>query len=119
MNSFKDHYFIEEYTKYTTDYIKHEYIQHENIPEVNHCKRYNKQKWVTNNQQRRFITSGKLVKTLFDAGYFKEMTYNNSYVLSTTLYKDAKFNIEDLHYDEKYGTKLIKPPLKTKKQKYF
>ena len=118
MNSFKDHYFIEEHTPYTTDYITHRYVQHEDINAINYCKRFKSGKWTKTSEQRRFITSGKLIKTLFDAGYFKEMTYNNSYVLSSTLYKDAKFNIEDLHYDEKYCTRLIKPPPKKKNQKH-
>ena len=55
------------------------------------------------------MSSGKLVKLLFEGGHFKPMTYNNSYILHTSLYKEDKFDIGDLSYDPKYCTKLIEP----------
>ena len=52
LNSFKDHYFIEEHTKYTIDYITHKYILHENIDDSNSCKRYDRQRWVNTSEER-------------------------------------------------------------------
>ena len=49
------------------------------------------------------------MKLLFEGGHFKPMTYNNSYILHTSLYKEAKVDIGDLSYDPKYCTKLMEP----------
>ena len=109
LNSFKDHYFIEEPTQYTTDYIKHKYVMKEDVNENNSGKRYNGGKWIKVDRPSRFASSGHLVKLLFEGGHFKPMTYNNSYILHTSLYKEDKFDIGDLSYDPKYCTKLIEP----------
>ena len=44
------------------------------------------------------------------------MTYNNSFILNTSLYKESDFIIQDLNYDKKYCTKqLIPQKVHTKK----
>ena len=88
LNSYKKHYFLEEKTQYTTDYIKHKYVLHEDIDPSCFNKIYDKSKtnkWRRKNEPKRFISSGDLVKLLFENGYFKPITYNNASVLSTTL----------------------------------
>ena len=129
LNSYKNHYFIEEKTIYSTDYIKHKYQLHEEVPDQCYNKRFRKEGWRANKEDKYFITSAKLIKLLFenkgvdDAGnevpYFEPITYNNSRVLSTILYKDIDFNINDLHYDEKQCTRLIQPKASSKSKHKF
>ena len=116
LNSYKGHYFIDEYTEFTSDYINHKYAMHEELDESYCNKRYTSGKWKATKEQRRFITSGNLVKLLFENNYFTPITYNNSRILSTTLYKEAQFVIDDLHYNEKHCTKLMEPKKKNKKE---
>ena len=116
LNSFKDHYFIDEPTVFTTEYIKHKYVLHEDIGEVCYDKVYRNGIWKRDRRPSYFISSGKLVKLLFEGGHFKPMTYNNSYILHTSLYKEAKVDIGDLSYDPKYCTKLMEPAKTRSKQ---
>ena len=109
LNSFKEHYFLEEKTKYSNDYIKHKYVLHEEVDPKNFNKRFDGGYWKATKDPKRFISSGKLVKLLLENNYFQRMTYNNSKVLETTLYKDAEFEIGDLNYDPKFCTRLIAP----------
>lgn len=122
LNSFKEHYFIDEQTKYTTDYIKHKYVLHENIDDKYFNKVFTKGKWKTDNRPIYFISSGDLIKLLFEGGHFTPMTYNNSFILNTTLYKGVNIPIDDLNYDPKYCTKLMKPikrPINKHSYTYF
>ena len=112
LNSFKEHYFLEEKTKYSSNYIDHKYVLHEEVDSNNYCKRFKNGRWVTDNHPTRFISSGNLVKLLFennyvdDAGnkvpYFEPMTYSNSKVLETTLYMRGSCQIQDVfHYNRR------------------
>ena len=121
INCFKGHYFIDNRTKYTIDYIKHKYVLHEDIDPTCYNKIYDvskTNKWRHRNEPRRFISSGKLIKTLFENGYFKPITYNDARVLSTTVYKDLKPIIDDLSYNEKFCTKLVEDKHKKIKVDY-
>ena len=123
INSYKEHYFLEEKTKYSSNFIEHKYVLHEDVDPNNYNKRFKNGRWVTDNQSARFISSGNLVKLLFENDYFTPMTYNNSRILSTTLYKDAKFEIEHLEYNPNSCTRLIARPekkdLEPKEYTYF
>ena len=118
LNSFKGHYFLEEYTKYTVDYIKHKYISHEEVPEECFNKRKKGKYWCRTTENKYFISSGRLVRMLFDNNYFNPITYDNSRVLATTLYKDLGFNIQDLHYNEKYCVRVMEPKKKKHTSQY-
>ena len=109
LNSYKCHYFIEDRTPYTYDYIKHKYILKEDIPNEYATKRYHQGYWSNNKDADRFMSSGKLIRLLFENNCFEPITYNNARVLSTTLYRDIKFKIDDLSYSEKHCTKLMEP----------
>ena len=118
INAYKGHYFLEEKTIYSSDYIKHKYIMHEDIPEVCYDKRLRGDHWILDREPKRYISSGKLIKLLFENGYFKPITYNNARILSTTLYKDSEFIIDDLHYSDKHCTRIMKPKGKKDKIKF-
>ena len=83
---YKNHYFIFEKTKYTTDYIKHRYEMKEDIPDTCFNKRYHRDRWESTKESKRFITSLDLIKTLYDCKQFEPITYENSRILSTTLF---------------------------------
>ena len=117
LNSFKGHFFIDEVTKFTVHYIQHKYVQHEDIPDECYNKRLRDKYWCRTNESKYMCTSGRLIKMLFDANYFEPLTYENSRILSTTLYKNVTLEIQDLHYNEKHCTKLIQPKEKKKKGK--
>lgn len=119
LNSYKNHYFLEEKTIYTLDYIKHKYVLHEEVPEQAYNKRYVNGYWQRTSESKRFLTSAKLIKLLYENNYFEPITYNNSRVLSTTLYKDINFNIDDLHYSEKHCTRLLQPVNSSKSKHAF
>ena len=119
LNSYKNHYFLEEKTIYTLDYIKHKYLLHEDVPEQAYNKRYVKGYWQRTSESKRFLTSAKLIKLLFESNNFTPITYNKARVLSTTLYKDINFNIDDLHYDEKHCTRLMQPVNSSKSKHSF
>lgn len=115
INSFKGHYFIDEPTKYSVQYIQHKYIQHEDINDECYNKRLKGKYWCKIHEAKYMCSSGRLIKMLFDANYFEPITYENSRILSTTLYNNVELDIKDLHYNEKYCTKLMQPPSEKKK----
>ena len=118
LNSYKNHYFIEEKTIYTLDYIRQKYVNHEDVPEQCYNKRFVNGYWQRTNESKRFLTSAKLIKILFESNNFEPITFNNARV-STTLYKDIHFNINDLHYDEKHCTRLMQPKTTSKGKHKF
>ena len=65
MNIFKHHIFLEEITPFSTYYIKNI----ENEPEEHYGKEFNPAMNYYENG-RYFLTSGQLVKVLYDKGYF-------------------------------------------------
>ena len=67
LNLIEGHYFIEERTPYTRDYVIHKYLFKEKIGKDCEGKLYEKKKnsWRKNSKENRFLKSGDLVVMLF------------------------------------------------------
>ena len=72
----------------------------EDIPDTCFNKRYHRDRWESTKESKRFITSLDLIKTLYDCKQFEPITYENSRILSTTLYNKIPSRIGDLHYSK-------------------
>lgn len=116
MNLFKDHFFLEEPTPYTRDYIVHKYVNKEVVPEQCYNKRFNKNCWYVTKEENRFMKSGALIKLLFDSDNFRPTTYNEESILNTVnLNKVNADDIQNLEYDEQACIQKIEPKKKIKK----
>ena len=58
INSYKDHYFLEEKTKYTRDYIKRKYVLHEEVDPNNFNKRFDGGYWNFTDSRRVLFSCG-------------------------------------------------------------
>ena len=105
MNIYKDHYFLEEKTPFSFWYIQH--FNDEGVTEERHNWRMEGGRW---RRERYFMRASKLVRWLFQNGYFKPITYAEYGVIKTVFHTEVKKNMEfSLEYNEKYCTKLIEP----------
>ena len=104
-NIYQNHYFIEEKTPFSTYYIKHLSTIND---DAKSDKEFKQDHWI---KARYFITSSNLVRELFKSGYFREITYGESSVLSTVFYNEVNSDISNiqLEYDDNKCTQLIEP----------
>ena len=80
------HYFIDERTPFTKDYIEH--IDSVS-PDYSH-KRLKGQVWSHISDPSRYLRTHNLVRKWFEQGRFTPMTFANSAILSTALYDNVK-----------------------------
>ena len=87
---YEEHYFIEEKTQFTSNYIEH--IDDAPIDAFN--KRLRKvrgvYKWVNETETKRFISSSDLIRSLMKQNKFIPIDYATGSILSTTLYDNVK-----------------------------
>ena len=81
---FKDHYFLKEKTKITSDYI----YNMKTIPNDYYNRRFNKNSWYVD--ESRGLNSLKLILTLMNQNLFKPITLATASILKTTLYDEIK-----------------------------
>jgi len=119
---YRDHYFINELTPFTKDYIEHIDI----APKDAFNKRYRKDKakkgknpWEKINidnpkEKSRFMSSGELVREWMRQNKFSPITFATADVLKTDLYDHVKDEEYPLEFDEESCLKLIQAPNENK-----
>lgn len=109
---FHEHYFINEQTPFTKDYIKNI----ETAPADAFNKIRDRGRWYNTTKQHKFITSGDLVEEWFKQGRFTPITFATASILKTVLYDNVKDEDYPLDIsDEKSCLQLIQPKEKTLK----
>lgn len=118
LNLFHNHYFIEERTHFTSDYIKH--IDEIDADIEKHNKRLMKGKWVNANFEKdesKYITSRNLVIQWYKMNYFSPITFATSSLLKTYLYDNIKDENYPLEFNSNTCVKKIEDKDKNNKQK--
>ncbi|MBR3617509.1 MAG: hypothetical protein IKN46_02405, partial [Acholeplasmatales bacterium] len=103
-NLFKEHYFIEERTPFTSDFIKRINSTSEN----NYNKMFKNSKWYKA-EKSRFITSSNLVIKWFKQNKFTPINFATAAILKTELYDKVKDEEYPLEFDEQTCVKKIEP----------
>ncbi len=103
-NIFETHYFLEEVTPFSTDYIKNLKDREDDKFD----KEYHSGHFI---KARSFISSSNLVRTLMKNGYFVPITFGDAMIMKTVFYDDVKKNLDEINldYDPEYCTQLIAP----------
>ena len=104
MNIYESHYFLEEVTPFSTDYIKN--LSNRTDEQFN--KEFKGDHFIN---ARYYMKSSNLVRTLMNNNYFVPITFGDSMILKTTFYNDVKndLNSINLEYNPEYCTQLIAP----------
>ena len=113
LNIFENHYFIQEKSPFTSNYIS----QFQNVPETYYNKRcVNEKGNIRWKKCDRFLSSFDLVKQLFEMDCFIPLTVSDFQVLKTDYIREFDENIfESLEYNPEFCTKIIKPPKQVQK----
>ena len=104
---YRDHYFIDELTPFTSYFIKHI----DELTEDDYNKRMKDGKMIEVNpkEKSRFMSSSDLVREWFKQNRFTPITYATASILKSDLYDHVKDEDYPLEFDEESCLKLICP----------
>ena len=97
---FEEHYFINDETEYTSYSIK-------NYGNIFHMKDFNKMRQYKKFSNADFMSSFKMIQTMYDNKLFSPISFTNSSIMNTQYYSKIEESITDLRYAN-INAKLVK-----------
>ena len=108
LNIFEHHYFIQEKTPFTSNYIEDFWNLSEDYAGKRRYMKNGKECWQKTDRR---ITSMELLKQLFNQEFFIPITVSQFQVLKTVYTREIDQNVfESLDFNPEFCTKLIQPP---------